>query len=37
VLLGRVAWWLDTNVSEDRPASIFRVEVGREDGGSTVL
>jgi hypothetical protein len=29
-LLGRVAWWLDTDVSGDRVASIFRVEVHGE-------
>jgi len=26
-LLRRVVWWLDTDVSEDRAASIFRVEI----------
>jgi len=26
-LFRRVVWWLDTNVSEDRVAYIFRVEV----------
>jgi hypothetical protein len=29
-LLLCVMLWLDTNVSEDRAASIFRVEVGGE-------
>jgi hypothetical protein len=30
-MLRRVVWWLDTNVSEDRAVSIFRVEM-RGDG-----
>jgi len=25
-LLRRVVWWLDTNVSDDRAASIFRAD-----------
>jgi hypothetical protein len=29
-------WWLDTNILEDCPDSIFRVEVIPEDGGSMV-
>jgi hypothetical protein len=33
-LLRRVVWWLDTSVSEDRAASIFRVE-GRATGTGT--
>jgi len=31
--LWHVVWWLDSNISKDCTASVFRVE----DGGSTVL
>jgi hypothetical protein len=36
MLLRRVAWWLDTNLSEDHIASVFSV-LNPEDGGSKVL